>query len=99
MKRTRMIFCGLAVLGLAAFSQTSGRPADVQALKDNEARWNREYVAKDFDKLVAHYADDAVLMAPGMPSVSGRDGLRKMMKEMVDDPAMSLVFEASRVEV
>jgi len=99
MTKTRKILCILAGLCLAGYSQTAGRPADVQALKDNEARWNREFVAKDLEKLVAHYADNAVLMATGMTSASGRDGIRKMLKEMVDDPALSLKFEASRVEV
>jgi uncharacterized protein (TIGR02246 family) len=99
MKNIRVILCSLAALCLASYSQTSGRPADVQALKDTEARWNREFAAKDLEKLVAHYADNAVLMATGMPSSSGRDQIRKTMKEMVDDPALSLKFQASRVEV
>jgi len=99
MKNTRMVLCSLAALCVAAYSQTGNRPEDVQALKDNEARWNREYAAKDIEKVVAHYADNAVLMAPGMPAVSGRDAIRKMLKEMLADPALSLKFQASRVEV
>lgn len=99
MKNTQMVLCSFAALCLAAYSQTAGRPADVQALKDNEARWNREFVAKELEKLVGHYAENAVLMAPGMASASGRDEIRKMLKEMVDDPALSLKFQASRVEV
>jgi len=101
MKNTRrvLVLCTLAALGVAAYSQTAGRPADLQALKDNEARWNREFVAKDIEKLAAHYTDTAVVMAPGMAPVSGRDEIRKMLQEMVADPAMSLKFQPSRVEV
>jgi len=99
MKNTQMVLCSLAALCLAAYSQTAGRPADEQALKDNEAQWNGEFAAKDLEKLVAHYADNAVLMATGMPSSSGRDQIRKTLKEMMDDPALSLKFQASRVEV
>ena len=99
MKNKRVVLCSLAALCLASYSQTSGRPADVQALKDTEARWNREFAAKDLEKLVSHYADNAVLMATGMPSSSGRDQIRKTVKEMVDDPALALKFQASRVEV
>ena len=99
MKNTRMFLCTLAALCLAGYSQTGGRQADVQALKDNEARWNREFVAKDIEKVVAHYADNAVLMSPGMASVSGKDEIRKSLKSMLQDPALSLKFEASRVEV
>jgi ketosteroid isomerase-like protein len=99
MKNTRTILCSLGALCLAAYSQTAGRPADLQALKDNEARWNQEFVAKDLEKLVAHYAENAVLMAPGMASVSGRGEIRKTLQEMMGDPALSLKFQASRVEV
>jgi uncharacterized protein (TIGR02246 family) len=99
MKNTQMVVCGLAALFLAAACQTAGRPADVQGLKDNEARWNREFVAKDLEKLAAHYADDAVLVAPGMPAISGRDAIRKMLTDMLQDPALSLKFQVSRVEV
>ena len=99
MKNTRMVLCSLAAVCLAGYSQTAGRPADVQALKDNEARWNREFVARDLEKLAAHYADNAILMAPGMASASGRDEIRRMLKDMVADPALSLKFQASRVEV
>lgn len=73
--------------------------ADVKAIKDNEVQWNKDFAAKDVDKMAAHYADDAVLMAPGMPAASGKSAIQNMLKEMVSDPALSLKFEAARVEV
>jgi len=50
-------------------------------------------------KSVAHYADDAIVMTPGMPPSSGKDTIRNTMKQMVSDPAMSLKFQSSKVEV
>jgi len=73
--------------------------ADVQALKDNEAQWVQDYKNKDVDKLVAHYAADAVLIAPGSPTATGVDAIRAMLKEMVGDANLSLAFQASRVDV
>ena len=73
--------------------------ADVKALKDNEAQWNQDYVTKDPEKLVAHYADNAVLMGPGMTASTGKDAIRKALKEMVSDPSLTLKFQSSRVEV
>jgi uncharacterized protein (TIGR02246 family) len=75
------------------------READAKALKDNEVQWNQDFVTKDAAKIAAHYAADAVLMAPGMPASSGADAIRKTLTEMVADPALSLKFQASRVEV
>ena len=73
--------------------------ADVQALRDDETQWNQDYVSKDLDKIVAHYANDAVLMAPGMPASSGAEAIRSALKQMVSDPALSLKFQASKIEV
>jgi uncharacterized protein (TIGR02246 family) len=75
------------------------RETDTKALKDLETQWNQDFVSKDLEKLAAHYADDAVLMAPGMPSSSGKDAIRKTLKDMVSDAAMSLKFQSSKVEV
>ena len=100
----RMVILGSAAL-IFVFADGCQQSApdttqdEVQALKDNETRWNDEYVSKDPEKLAAHYADDAVLMAPGMPSVSGKEAIRKMLKQMVSDPALSLKFHASKVEI
>jgi uncharacterized protein (TIGR02246 family) len=75
------------------------READAKALRDLETQWNQELAAKDVDKATANYTDDAVVMDPGMPASSGKDAIRKTFQEMLADPAMSLKFTASKVEV
>jgi len=86
---------------LAGCSQTAPdtREADAKAVKDTETQWNQDYVTKELDKVAAHYADNAVLMISGMPSSSGKDAIRKTLTEMLADPALTLKFQASRVEV
>jgi uncharacterized protein (TIGR02246 family) len=73
--------------------------ADVKAIQDNEAQWNQDFAAKDSDKLVSHYADDAVLVVSGGPATSGKEAIRNAVKPMVADPALSLKFHASKIEV
>ena len=73
--------------------------ADVKAIKDTEAQWNQDFAAKDAAKIAAHYADDAVLVASGMPTSNGKDAIAAAVKQMVTDPALSLKFQASKVEV
>jgi uncharacterized protein (TIGR02246 family) len=86
---------------LAGCSQSAAdtREADAKALRGVEAQWNQDYAGKDAAKLAAYYADDAVLMAPGMAAAKGKDEIRKELTEMVADPALSLKFQAARVEV
>jgi len=73
--------------------------ANVKAIKDTEAQWNADWAAKDVDKIVAHYADDLFLVAPGGPAITTRDAARAAFKQMTADPAISLKFQAKRVEV
>ena len=48
---------------------------------------------------MAFYADDAVLMTPGVETVHGKDALRDGLKDMLSDPAVSLTFQSSKVDV
>ncbi len=73
--------------------------ADVKAIKDNEVQWNADWAAKNLDKLMAHYADDVFFVTAGAPAITTKDALRAAFKGMTADPALSLKFQASRVEV
>ena len=73
--------------------------ADVQALKDTEAAWAKVMAAKDYEKDMSYYADDASLLMANMPAINGKDAIRAAFKPMFDDPNFALTFQASRVEV
>jgi len=103
------LMCGTAAMALAmAACNQAPQPAaaapdthdpDVKAINDNEAQWNSDWAAKDADKIAAHYADDAVLMAPGMEPMKGSAAIKGGLKEMLADKALSLKFKASMVDV
>jgi uncharacterized protein (TIGR02246 family) len=73
--------------------------ADIKAITDIEVEANKSYGVKDQAKLVAFYANDAVLMSPGAPPASGLDAIRAELTQMLADPALSLSFQAKRVDV
>jgi len=84
----------------APTANTSGNhDADVQALRDTEAKWNQDFAAKDATKLANYYADDAVLLVPGSTPAAGKAAIQKVTESLVADPALSLHFKASKVEV
>lgn len=104
MKRCFAVFGAAALAAMltscsSAPAANENHDADIKALKDNEAQWNKDFEAKDADKLAAHYTDDATLMTPGQPASKGKDAITKAFKEMVGDPALTLKFSADRVEV
>jgi uncharacterized protein (TIGR02246 family) len=101
MKRFATLFAITTMaLTITACNQTPNtHSADVKAIQDDEAQWNEDFVSRDSDKLTAHYADDAILMVPGTPATSGKEAIRTALKPMVADPALSLKFHATRIEV
>jgi uncharacterized protein (TIGR02246 family) len=101
MKRL-IALCAVAVmvLSVSACNQSPDtHDADVASIKANETQWVQDYAAKDSDKVASHYADDAVLMIPGMPALSGKDAIHSAMKTMLSDPALSLKFQAAQINV
>ena len=100
MKRSRSMICFALLVPVAfACGRTINTVAEVHAIRDTETKWNQDFTARDVERLVDHYTDDAVLMAPGMPPSVGRKDIRKFLTGMVGDPALSLKFSAARINV
>ena len=73
--------------------------AEQAKIHDVESAWVKEVAAKDLEKSVAHYADDAVFMSPGAPAAKGKDAIHAAWKGLFDDPNSKLSFASDRVEI
>jgi uncharacterized protein (TIGR02246 family) len=71
--------------------------AEKAKIHDLESAWAKDAAAKDLDKSVSYYADDAILMAPGSPAAKGKDAIRASWKQLLD--AGKLTFSTDRIEV
>jgi uncharacterized protein (TIGR02246 family) len=100
MTRLRTIGWAAAVIVMTAgCNRADDTRADARAIGDIEKQWNQDFGTKSADKLADYYADDAVLMAPGMAPSVGRESIRAALKEMVADPALALKFTAAKIDV
>jgi len=72
--------------------------ADVKAVTDDLAQWQKDFAAKDLDKIASHYADDAVVANPGSPAVTGKDAAKASLKDLVGDPAFALTLSPAKIE-
>jgi len=63
-----------------------------------EERWNREYAARDLERLIDHYAPDATVKLAGAPPLSGR-WIRTSIETGVRDPAFAMTFAHDRILV
>jgi uncharacterized protein (TIGR02246 family) len=75
------------------------RASDEKAIRDGEAQWLKDIQAKDVEKAISHYADDASWLLTDMPIQTGKDAIRATYKAMLADPNMAVDFSASKVEV
>jgi uncharacterized protein (TIGR02246 family) len=105
LKFTVVSFAGFLLLaGCNTAPPAPSTPAvDISAEKakihDLEAAWAKDAAAKDLDKSVANYADDAILITPGMPAAKTKDAVRAGWKGMLDDPNLKIAFSPDRIEV
>jgi ketosteroid isomerase-like protein len=78
MQIVRRAAIAILLLTLAAASPASAaeaKGAEAVLLAGTEA-WIKAYNAGDVDTIVAMYADDAIVMPPGVPALKGRAALR-----------------------
>lgn len=73
--------------------------AEQSKIRDIESNWVKEAAAKDLEKSVSHYADDAVMMSPGVPAAKGKEAIHAAWKALLDDPNSKLNFSSDRVEI
>ncbi len=100
--KTNLSLCALAAassLLLACNATPDTHDADIKALTDNEVQWNQDFASKDVAKIVAHYADDGVLMVTGEKPTVGRAALQAAFTGMTSDPAFALTIHTQKAEV
>ena len=102
MKTRLILIIALVVLPIAIVCNfpptTKGAGADEKAVRDADAEWSKVAGAKDLDKTVSYYADDAVVMPPNEAAVTTKEGVRNLWKGFLDS-LQDISWRTTRVEV
>jgi len=75
------------------------RKADEAAIHANSAAWSKAAEAKDLEKSVSYYADDAVYCVDKGALVKGKDSIRMAWKDLLAPSGPTLTFATTYVEV
>jgi uncharacterized protein (TIGR02246 family) len=75
------------------------RAADEKAIRDGEIQWNADFKARDADKLVNHYADDATVMVAGVALAKGKEAIGAAVKGFLGDKNFAVNCATATVEV
>ena len=94
-----LIVC-LVVLPIAIvcnFPPTT-QASDEQAIRAADAEWSKAAGAKDLDKTVSFYADDAMVLPPNEAAKTTKDAIRALWKGLIDS-VTDVSWKTTRVEM
>jgi len=87
-----------------AFCIAGARPARAASetesdLRDFDAKWSDAAAAKDVDKTVSFYSDDALVLPSNAAAAHTKESIRAIWKEMLEGPGQKISWKAIKVEV
>ena len=75
------------------------RAADEAAIRAGDADFVKAAEAKDLEKCMSLYADDAVFLASGTPAAVGKDNIRKDIQGLLAAPGLQFTVNIASVTV
>jgi ketosteroid isomerase-like protein len=101
MKTKPLFLSGCIALLSFAFAGTASA-ADTrieQALRDLDSQWSAAAAAKDLDKTVSYYSDDAIVMPPNTSAATIKEAIRQVWGDLIASPGLAVSWKATKVEV
>ena len=93
----------LFLLSISTACRTQATPdtraADEAALRKLDDEWSKAAGSRDVEKTISYYTDDAVVMPPNIPTLTGKEPIRSLWKSMLSSPSFSGGWKATKVEV
>ena len=100
--KTKFVLSGcVSLLSFALLSAVSA--ADTknieQTLRDLDAQWSSAAGAKDLEKTISFYSQDAIVLPTNAPAATTRDAIRNTWKELLASPGLAISWKTTKVEV
>ena len=92
-------FIGLTGCNLTVQTPPDTRAIDEAAVRATSAEWAKVAAAKDLEKTLSYYAEDASMFPPNAPVVTGADARRKMWTALLAPAELVFSNAATKVEV
>lgn len=95
-----LLFLFLSLSTACQSSATSDtRAADEATLRKLDDEWSKAVGARDVEKTISYYSDDAIVMPPNIPTLTGKEPIRALWKSMLGSPDFSGGWKVVKVEV
>jgi len=101
MKTKSLFLCGcIALLSITIVGAATAADTKIeQTLRDLDAQWSAAAGAKDLDKTVSFYSDDAIAMPPNASAARTKEAIRKLWRDLIASPGFVISWKATKIEV
>jgi uncharacterized protein (TIGR02246 family) len=96
MPRVLAAFLALFIAGCAGRSDLD---AERRAILEADKSWASAAAAKDVERVLSYWTDDAMVFPPGQPVVKGKAALRAFVMESFKIPGFAIRWETKEVTV
>jgi uncharacterized protein (TIGR02246 family) len=92
------VIVGVSLAGIGCAS--AGNAADVPSqIRQLDEEWSRAAQGRDVDRVLAYWADDAIVFPPGSPPVAGKAAIRDFVSRSFQTPGFSISWKTTTVAV
>ncbi len=99
MKKLFSIVATLLVLAISGCAPQVDVEADKAAIREADRQFSEAAGAKDVEGVVSLFADDAQLLPPDAPAITGKEGVRNFASEITAIPGFAVSWQTTQAEV
>jgi uncharacterized protein (TIGR02246 family) len=70
-----------------------------QALRDLDAQWSAAAGAKDLEKTISFYSENALVLPTNAPVATTKEAIRNTWKDLLASPSLAISWKTTKVEV
>jgi ketosteroid isomerase-like protein len=68
-------------------------------LRNLDEQWSKAAAAKDLERTVAHYSEDAIVLPPNAASATTKQDIRNVWKDLLASPGLVISWKPKKVEL
>ena len=77
----------------------SNTPPAERILRDLDAQWAKAAAAKDVERTIGYYSDDAIVLPPNATSAATQETIRNVWKDMLASPGLAITWKPTTVQL
>ena len=99
MRRTGILLAALFVLAASGCAPQVDLEAEAAAIRSADADCLKAWAAKDVDRALSCYSDDASVFPSNAPIATGKEAIRALWSQVFEIPGFAVSWDISKLEV